>query len=338
MGSRAVIGILEHGQLRRWYDHWLANRLPEELLPGWDYFQHRADTGYPINDWLDIRWDEGSVLIDRDRRVMLVYGGEEASYDPGYRRAVVDLLGITWPGYRIHWCYEQVLDIADYLGLPRATYAMDRAAEYPRHVDPADFSRSDWDPATYVVTVVSSGRPVGPMVHAVVETADWEDFLAGPAVWREVIRLAPYRLEPWYTPATGAHFDFEAKQMTVWSHWEGAGIREALASRWHGWRIDYTGDDPTRHELLSGLQLRRPEDFASTRYAEVITTAATRLVHAHPPDIVGMTQALGVQGDLNPHVHHTSVPTPSLVAVALENLRLLWEVVLPNHKRPDVLA
>ena len=334
MGDRVVIGVLSNGELRLSYDHWMAGRLTEELLPGWAYFQHRADTGFPIGDWLDSAWGQGGVLIDQDRHVMLVYGGEETWYDRGYRHALVDLLAITWPGYRIRWCHELVLDIADYLHLPRDPYLFDRTVWYDKPPDPARFTPPEWDPAETDVTVVSAGRPTDRVVHGVVDTRDWEDFLAGPVVWRDVMLNLPYQLEPWYTPSTGAHFDFTAKRMTVWSVWEAAGILEDMARKWPRWRVDYTGDDPTKHELLSGLQLRRPQDIASTRYAEVIATAAERITTADTPDVAAMAQALKRDVHLNPHVHDTSVPTADLIAIAMDELRRLWATVLPNQPLP----
>ena len=338
MGDRAVIGVLSGGELRLSYDHWMAGRLDAELLPGWDYFQHRADTGHPIGDWLDAASGEGGVLIDQDRHVMLVYGGEETAYDRGYRHALVDLLAITWPGYRVRWCHELVLDIADYLHLPRDPYLFDRTVWYDKPFDPARFTPPGWDPAAADVTVVSAGRPTDRVVHGVVDTRDWEDFLAGPVVWRDVMQDLPYALEPWFTPSTGAHFDFSAKRMTVWSVWEAAGIRQDMARKWPRWRIDYTGDDPTKHELLSGLQLRRPQDIATTRYAEVITTTAQRLMSAQTPDLEEMTRALNRDVQLNPHIRDTSLPTPELVSIALDELRRLWDRVLPDEQQPELLA
>src|SRR5206468_1193034 len=77
--------------------------------------------------WLDDCDAEGGVVLDMDRRVLLLYGGEDLLFDVPLRRLFLRLLGHVWKGWEVRWAHEGIADLADYVGYPRSEVLTSRA-------------------------------------------------------------------------------------------------------------------------------------------------------------------------------------------------------------------
>lgn len=121
MGHRANLIIISDGNYELYYDHHCANSLDQCLFWGErysvDFFRKhelQAKTA-----WLDTLWCEGGAIIDLDRKVLLFFGGEDILYKIPLREIYLQLLHHTWPGYKIRWAHNDIIDLAEYVGVPR---------------------------------------------------------------------------------------------------------------------------------------------------------------------------------------------------------------------------
>jgi len=121
MGQRANLIIVEHGRHRLYYNHWCANRLDCDLFWGPDHAAAFVRLQDEVGDdkWLDDIWAEGGAVLDRDRSVLLFFGGEDVLRDVPLRRLYLELVGRVWKGWRIQWAFSGIVDLADYVGYPR---------------------------------------------------------------------------------------------------------------------------------------------------------------------------------------------------------------------------
>jgi hypothetical protein len=121
MGHRANYVLVEQGKPTMYYTHWGSKEIPALLLAGpertWEYVQRAT----PCEELLDSVWAEGGLLIDRDHRRLLFWGGEDILCVPYLRRFLLPALRQLWPEWIVEWALHGVADLADALHIDRAT-------------------------------------------------------------------------------------------------------------------------------------------------------------------------------------------------------------------------
>ncbi|WP_337174586.1 hypothetical protein [Paludisphaera sp.] len=243
MGHRANLIVVRGGGYDLRYSHWAANSLPRDLFWGprhaiaFTEAQPAAGT-----EWLDDVWAEGGSVIDVDRRVFRLFGGEDLRYDVPLRRLYLSLLGVAWRGWDVGWADEGIADLADYVGYPRErviTPAEDRLA-------PPDL-RPPQSP-DHVEVVGSARLEDGSLRLFPLEwNVDDHLLLSGSKVAAAVASrpgLGRLALAEWTNtfPTGGFHLDLGAKRLFYWTAGDQPGVSTRLAARWPGWSVTWLRD------------------------------------------------------------------------------------------------
>jgi hypothetical protein len=115
MGNRANLVLVDRDGWQLRYSHWAGCRMLDALLAGPDMAGRYIRVQEVGNFWTDELWADGGLVLDLDKR-KLVFFGEELMATMNERRAMFEVLAITWPGYSTSWAYEATAEIAAYVG------------------------------------------------------------------------------------------------------------------------------------------------------------------------------------------------------------------------------
>jgi hypothetical protein len=120
MGNRANLVIVEHGDWSLHYSHWGGGRMLDALAFGPDFALRyiRSHRLCAQDEWTDPLWADGGALVDVDQRRLLFFGDELMTTMPE-RRAMLEVLTMTWPDYSVGWAYGGTDEIAAYVGADR---------------------------------------------------------------------------------------------------------------------------------------------------------------------------------------------------------------------------
>ncbi|MBC8059312.1 MAG: hypothetical protein H7Y18_01450 [Clostridiaceae bacterium] len=84
MGQRANLIIVKKDSYDLYYSHWCANTLPRDIFWGPEHAINfiQLQVKKDIDDWwLDDIWAEGGVIVDIEKKILLMYGGENILFD-----------------------------------------------------------------------------------------------------------------------------------------------------------------------------------------------------------------------------------------------------------------
>ncbi|MFJ9627013.1 hypothetical protein ACIRU8_04845 [Streptomyces sp. NPDC101175] len=249
MGARAQYVVVENGTWRRYYSHWAAGRVADDLLAGPAAATRRFRADREIDQWLDDVWCEGAALVDHDRRTLLWFASPDGWADHLAARAV---LARTWPGWDVRFAHDGLGDLTRHLGLGREAA---RTPGWFETFEPAGFAYTE---CSEPHSVASLRLPDG-SVRA--WGSDWEpiEHLAGgPGL---IGHLAASPATPVLTdmPYGGVHFDPDARMVSLWAVQTVAGVHDWPLPGWEGWTLDFRGED---HTAQAGLL---PVDFPFPR-------------------------------------------------------------------------
>jgi hypothetical protein len=235
MGSRVHYVVVRDGQVRNTIlgggfgyglDYHVA--VGPELVLAWLDERAQVSDPTPGREWLGDTLCEGGVLLDTDRRLMLVFtelpwlNSRETAY--AGRRAMLDGWSRTWPGWRIEWAYDGLADLARYVG----------ADTEPLHdLDPPDDPPIDPDDAGYLVTIDGTswalpGYAAAPWEHGI----RLIDLLAS----REPITVVDH------VPLGGLHLDVAHRRAQLWTITPLCGARDRWPQMWPGWQLSFHED------------------------------------------------------------------------------------------------
>jgi len=113
MGSRATYYLVKNGEVTISSSKWGAYGVDRQLLYGFggvsDYF-NPPDGSYAYTDEI---WCEGGFVIDMDRQILRMFGGETAGVHVSLRPAYLALLRIMWPNWDVDWAYDGIDELGD---------------------------------------------------------------------------------------------------------------------------------------------------------------------------------------------------------------------------------
>ena len=117
MGHRANLVLVENREPKIYYAPWRAQETPSILAQGFDfcesYFKEFTEEG-----WLmDNAFAEGGILIDKDNKKVLIFGGSEVSFTPALQRLYCKHIIRIWKNWNVEWCHKGIVDFAEYLGI-----------------------------------------------------------------------------------------------------------------------------------------------------------------------------------------------------------------------------
>ena len=121
MGHRANLIIIENGEKKVFYDHWIAINLDRTLF--WDFTfaleYFKAQENADESMWLDELFAEAGAVIDVDKKYLLWFAGGDVGRFVSYRQKFLELQQKIWEGWKIEWASRGVVDMAEYVGYPK---------------------------------------------------------------------------------------------------------------------------------------------------------------------------------------------------------------------------
>jgi hypothetical protein len=304
MGQRANLLVLENGNRTLYYDHWCANRLEVELFWGFDETLHFIRQRDPVGEeeWLDEVWCEGAAVVDVDRKTLLFFGGEDVAFDVRLRNIHLDLLRRQWPGWDVRWAAEGILSIADYLGLPRDSFA------YENDRAPSPFVHDKYFNLLVTEATADGLRltRLGGNVSALEAGPASLDAVLG-AKWLGLIPLVRFRRAlTWRDfPDGGVHLDRARRTLATWWSGDTGDARRRVERAWPGWTIDWLFDDYARHFALCGGALTVPAIDVAATQRTILDTIEAGLTDAPPRNPARDIPDLGEDAQISEWTDHS---------------------------------
>jgi hypothetical protein len=269
MGHRANLIVVRDGRYDLRYSHWAANTLPRDLFWGPQHAiafteaQPAAGT-----DWLDDVWAEGGSVIDTDRHVFRLFGGEDLQYDVPLRRLYLTLLGVVWQGWDVGWAEEGIAELADYVGYPRdRVIARERDGSTDPDLRPPD--QPDW------VDFVGSVRMGDGSLKLFPLAGDLKNYLLRGSPLADAAALQPGlgRLSLAERTSTfpngGFHLDLRSNRLGYWTAGDQPGVPARVAAQWFGWSVTWLRDRYEDQLAACGGLLSFPDRTADALFAEL---------------------------------------------------------------------
>lgn len=117
MGCRANFVIVDNKKTIIYYCHDGGYHAPEIVAKGLEYCEKYFQELQESDSLMDIVWAEGGILIDKDKKNVLLFGGEDPQWTPALQRIYCQKVVNIWQGWNVQWCEQGIVDMAVYLGL-----------------------------------------------------------------------------------------------------------------------------------------------------------------------------------------------------------------------------
>lgn len=243
MGQRANLAIVERGKYQLFYNHWCANTLTRDLFWGPEYAVKFIRIQRKVDDsgWLDEVWAEGAAVVDIDRRVLLLFGGEDVLYDVPLRRVYLDCLRRVWKDWDVRWAYEGIAAVADYVGYPRANVLSTGTDEVVCSLAPPE--EKGW------TDVVASIRWAANHVRLYPLAGDPDWYLSsGPSLLNAPEAEGGFERLPlaeWSEtfPTGGFHIDVPSQTVEFWAAKDAADVLSRVIKCWPNWSVCWHRDE-----------------------------------------------------------------------------------------------
>lgn len=289
MGDRANLILIEAGEYELHYSHWCANTLPEDLFWGPEHAEAFIRVQPLVDDsgWLDDIGAEGGVVLDFDRKHLLLFGGDDVLHDVPLRRVYLELLEQAWSGWTVRWAYEGIADLADYVGYPRDRVLYEGGNDWL-------IVRLAPPPRMGLTRVVGSARFEDGSVRLHPLVLNVMDYLAlGTKLVTDVRKAEGKRrlfFDEWsiQIPRGGFHLDMAAKRLDFWVAGRAADIVNRVSRAWPGFEICWHHD---RYEM----QLERTEGllrFPVPDRRALLDRCREMLLQDRGPSPVGLVRKL----------------------------------------------
>ena len=246
MGNRANLVLVDRDGWQLRYSHWAGCRTLDALIAGPEMAQRYILAQEIASVWTDELWADGGLVLDLAERKLLFFGDELMS-TMNERRAMFEVLAITWPGYSISWMYDGAAGVAAYV---HASFPLRGRPSQPELLLAENTARLH-----HLVTVIGDdgGLRLWPLYWG--SSAAWHgpeliDIL--PGAGQHAIRLG-------MLPESGIHVDVPNKCLGVWLTTPAPGLLRWLPQLWPGWRIELWGDRYEEHILRCGPSVTAPQ-------------------------------------------------------------------------------
>ena len=262
MGQRANYVVVEEDGWKLYYSHWAGSTADRDLFWGPEHTLEFVRDQDPTSSWLDEVWCEGGALIDTVGKALLWFGGEDIRGDVARHRLTLALMRRIWSGWSVHWAFEGLGAIADYLGVPR-----DQVRSSPRDPPSQELEhlRVDGDWSSTVVSLVSAGRlSLHRIASGAHELFEFPPELPAALASRGGRAALQISLQGGDLIGGGAHIDMSARRIDLWE----VDYHQDLqldAARWPGWQVEHHGDRfESQIERTGGaLQVEPPSQAAA---------------------------------------------------------------------------
>lgn len=118
MGHRANYIIVEEGKQSFYYHHWGSNQIPKDMFWGPLVVEHFIKSLEPVEQLMDDVWCEGAVVFDKDKQLLLMFGGESILWSNTLKRVYLALTKILWRDWTVKWAKNDFSSILYYINHP----------------------------------------------------------------------------------------------------------------------------------------------------------------------------------------------------------------------------
>lgn len=288
MGSRANIIVVQDGTYDLFYCHWCAASLPSNLfwgpanavafarnlldpkrivrnIPIRRFDPSRpSDSWSPAVDgsgWLTDVWAEGGAVIDLDCKTLILYGGEDIGAHIPLTRLYLQLMQEVWEGWDIRWAQRGIVDMAEYVGLPKERVidggmpSREFEVEEPRWAGAiGSIQLEDGTLRLFPLSGVQMELAQGPvLINAMKEHTGYTHL-----PFDEWSRLS---LFPWWGagfPSAGFHIDVSARSVEYWTAGSARDPETYILPFWPGWRVTWLKDNYEAHLARLGDRVSLP--------------------------------------------------------------------------------
>ncbi|GAA1572939.1 hypothetical protein GCM10009827_113650 [Dactylosporangium maewongense] len=210
-------------------------------------------------EWFDDIYCEGGVLVDVDRRVLLLFN--TVYNQVVYRAAMLEAYAATWPGWEIRWAYDGIADLMVYVGVDPAGAHRDR--------EPKRTERNEFGPDDRVAAVVTVRGADGRVrLYGLNPDMAWRRWFMGPDLVEWVCAGPELPESAEDMPTAGLDLDPAARRAGLWTVQPLRGLRQRWAELWPGWTLEFWGDDMARQAVHDPDRLYdsiRPSSIARDR-------------------------------------------------------------------------
>jgi hypothetical protein len=229
--------IVEEGQYELFYSHWCANTLTRDLFWGPEHAVQfvRMQRQVDESGWLDEVWAEGAAVVDLDRQILLLFGGEDILYDIPLRRVYIEFLRRVWKGWDVRWAYEGIAAIADYVGYPRSKVLSPGKLETVCSLAFAE--KRDWTDTVASIRWAAGDVRLYPLAgYAEAYLSSGPSLLNSPEAEHglEVLSLAKY-IEGF--PVGGFHIEVPSQTVEFWMANDAPDVMARVRKCWPGWTL-----------------------------------------------------------------------------------------------------
>lgn len=312
MGHRSHIIIKDGDHFDLYYDHWAANVLDKYLVLGPDFFFdyiRKLQKDNPIQ-WMDDRWCEGAVLVDKLKKKILWFGGEDTPYELVVRVGINSLIRFVWSGWDVEWAAGGITQMRVYLGedkealLAQGTEGYVENGSYlvsKKQGSKVSIVRLDELPRNWLLSLEEfEALDEASFVNHFDVDQCIDDFRKSKDSRRISFSLL--------IMAGGVHVDVDSKTVSYWWAQPFVGAMEDYQKSWPGWQLYWLGADAEKHfELAEGalvwskLSVRKAEllrlvDFFIKHYAKKKNK---------PPDVISLLVQSNIDVKVNPDVFKT---------------------------------
>lgn len=256
MGHRANLFLVQDQRVSIYYSHWAAITLTADLFWGPDHALQYLRDQREVDETrlLDDVWAEGAAVVDCDKKLLLLFGGEDLRYDVPLRRVYLQLIRRVWSPWAVRWAYEGFAEIAEAVGIPSAkVLSTDDSGGRPTP------SLTPPPEREWTRTVGSVRATEGTLLIFPLEQEPRRYLMAGPKLIEEAQRshgLEHLHWAEWVPdgfPTGGFHFDLSKKTLDFWSAADEPQLMRHLPDIWQSWMINWHKDEfESQLELTDG--------------------------------------------------------------------------------------
>ena len=305
MGHRACfIFIKSDGKREFYYSRQASNSLDDALLRGLDGIARLIQDETPISEaeWLfKSGGQDGELLMDYQKKVVIWYGGSETRQDPIYRRVLLKVLRQFWKDWDIRWAYNEVQDIREYAGYPLVEPYLDFYKQLPRaQLDP-DRDGQIKGYLSGVLSIIDSANqcrliPLHEAVHIYLLSgpaffARWEAVQQLESLVINTIPLSYWDEEEPNEPqgcGGGIHLNLSTRTLDYWQPSRDLGMAQLIFPMWKGWQITMHYDEFEWQERITNGVLR----FKIKSEEEVLAEVLSGLGGVMPEEAIRNAAAL----------------------------------------------
>jgi hypothetical protein len=277
MGMRANYVIKDPFGYKIYYSHWGAEGVPYLALEDPRDIVESVKTQREVKHLLDNVWAEGGLLIDLEKKALLVFGNADEESDLASREVLLFVANRVWEDWDIRWADDGTADIADYIGYPRSYVICEYDTEY---------IAEELHLADEALNVIGSFRFPDGSIYLYPLEYDLETYLEkGPELLSLVDRskgVTELDLKNWRNefPCWGGfHIDIPEQTLNVWTgNVMPDYVDMELKEKWQGWKINWHYSDYRMHEIWTKGKLKFPTIDVKEAIAKYIDNYSMDLI------------------------------------------------------------